>query len=163
MNEWTTEEITKLKENWTAPPDMGVLRKLIGRSSGVIYDKARELNLPKISRKETFAINNRDSISEKKEVFLENYKLCRYERQALRKTCVAYSTVHSWLNEDSQFRKLYEEVKSFIDSTKKCVYCRKVDVKEKFRNEKGEIRNQWKTGICRGCDSKRIMKQSNRL
>ena len=163
MGKWTTEEIIKLKDNWTAPPDLQRLRKILDRSSASIYDKARKLGLPKLSMKETLAIKKKDTIADQKIVFLEAFRQCRYERQALRQTAVAYVTVHEWMDKDSDFSVAYDEAKAFVASTKRCVYCGFVGPKDKFRKEYGRrSRNQWKTGICQKCDSKRVMNQKSK-
>jgi len=82
------------------------------------------------------------------------------ERQALRQTAVAYVTVHEWMDGDPNFNAAYDEAKTFVSSTKRCVYCGFVGPKDRFRKEYGRrSRNQWKTGICRKCNSKRIMKK----
>lgn len=163
MGVWTTEEIEKLKENWTAPPDLTKLREVLGRSSASIYDRARKLGLPKLPMKETLAAKNKDTISDKKVVFLEAFKQCRFERQALRQTAVSYVTVHEWLDDDLDFKTAYEAVEDLIASTKRCVYCAMVGPRDEFRKEYGRrSRNQWKTGICRKCDSKRVMDKGNK-
>lgn len=158
MNEWTMEEIMKLKANWTSPPDLKKLREILGRSSASIYDKARKLELPKLSMKETLAIKKKDTIADQKIVFVEAFLQCRFERQALRQAAVAYRTVHEWMDTDPDFKSKYDEAKKLVASTKRCVYCGLVGPKDLFRKEYGpRSRNQWKTGICQKCDSKRIM------
>jgi len=163
MNVWTKKEIETLNNNWTAPPDMVALRKLIGRSSASIYEHANKLGLPKLSYKETIAIKTKVTIADKKVVFLENYKIHRYEREALRKSAVAWSTVRLWIERDPDFSKSFKEIETYIASTKRCVYCKLVDSREVFRPESGiGSRNQWKTGVCKKCDSKRVMRKNGR-
>lgn len=162
MNQWSMEEIEALKSNWTTPPDLFQLRNIIQRSSASIYEQAAKLGLPKLSYKETIRIKTAPLVADKKVVFLETYKECRYERPALKKSAVAYETVRTWMRNDKFFRRAYEDVTEFLKSTKKCVYCGLVDEKVKFRTEcKNEVRATWKTGICLLCDSKRSMRKSS--
>lgn len=159
MGTWSNEEVETLKTHWTAPPDLKKLRELLGRSSASIYERARELGLPKLSYAETIAVRNRDLVAEQKVVFLQNYKACRYEREAHRKSGTHWQGVRNWMERDPEFKKSFQDVEEYIASTKRCVYCGLTDQKGLFRPDGFGTRNQWKTGICRKCDSNRVQGQ----
>jgi len=162
MKPWSEEEITYLKENWSLPPDMKKLQSLIRRSHVSIYERAKKLGLKTLKYSETYKIKNQHEINQKQQLFLSNFKRLRVERKALRETKIAYETIRRWIKNYSDFNKNYEEIKNYIESTKRCVYCGYIGKFEEFRFERNKTRQNWKSGICKKCDSKRIMKKNSR-
>ena len=92
--------------------------------------------------------------------FLKAYKERRVEKRAIQDLSLSWKLIRNWY-QNPEFKLAYNEVRRFILSTKKCVYCQKIDAKDKFRNE-SEKRVQWKTGICLQCDSNRVMKKESK-
>lgn len=161
VNRWSTEEINTLVENWTIPPNITKLQRLLNRSPASIYERAHRSGLKVLSYTETYNTKHRKEIIRKKKLFLKAFKKLRVEKKARIEYGIGYQTIRKWLKEDTDFADQYQKIRNYISNTKKCVYCHKVGTRDKFRQE-DERRSRWKTGICNECDSKRVIKKNSR-
>lgn len=159
---WTEGEILALKQNWTIPVNMKKLQLIINRTPGSIYEQARIHDLPMLSYSEAYGIRHNKEIKLQQKLFLKEFKEQRNEKRARLKIGLAYNTIRKWVNRDLEFVQEYKIVQGYILSTKRCIYCNKVDDKNQFRNENDEKRRNWSTGICKKCDSDRIMRFNTR-
>lgn len=96
-----------------------------------------------------------------KENFLRSFLKTCVERRAIKECSLTFYLIRKWKAQDPDFKAKYEEVQAKIRDVKRCWGCGHVGPRDDFRTEKGS-RFFHLSGVCRSCDSKRIIKKNRR-
>lgn len=156
---WTEEDLNKLRNNWTVPPNIPFLTVLLNRKVSAIYNKAYHLGLPsrggKRPKRYTQEIRNKCLKT------LELYEKYRSFTKACFRTKLIRQTFKNVVSKDKEIHDKYIKIREHISKTFKCRFC-----KEVFNNEENymSLENcRCPHKICKECNKLKFDKYFNTL
>lgn len=96
--------------------------------------------------------------STRKEKFLEAFRRLMKEKKAIAECQLTYYLIRQWYAKDPGFQKRYAEIRAYILTVRRCVYCTRVAPKAEFRSDPRETTHRI-AGICKKCESRRIVRK----